>query len=56
MNQEKMNIDSQIEYTGAGSAYRVMQWHKKQERDASGQIPVIIKIDPNEGKKKNKIN
>ncbi len=51
-----MNNGSKDEYTGAGSAYRLMQWHKRQEKDASGQIPVCIKIDPVESKKKNKIN
>lgn len=39
------------EYTGAGSAYQVFEWHQKQQKDASGIIPVCIKPEPIKSKK-----
>ncbi len=54
------NSDKKIfenEFTGAGSTYRVFQWHKKQEQDASGQIPFCIKPEPvNDRKNKKSLN
>lgn len=44
------------EFTGPGSVFKIFEWHKRQERDASGKIITVIKPDPNETKKKNTIN
>ena len=30
------------EFTGAGSAYRVIETYKKGELDASGRVPVFV--------------
>ena len=39
------------EYTRAGSAYQVFKWYEKQQKDASGNIPVCIKPEPVKSKK-----
>lgn len=43
------------EFTGAGSAYRVFEQHKKNELNASGERPVFVIPDP-VVTKKNRIN
>jgi hypothetical protein len=34
------------EYTRAGSAYKVIEQYKKNQKNESGEIPVFIKLEP----------
>lgn len=40
--------------TRAGTIYKVFEWHGKQNLDASGNAPVIIKPEPKDEKKHKK--
>jgi hypothetical protein len=40
--------------TMTGTIYKVFEWHGKQNLDASGNAPVIIKPEPKDEKKHKK--
>lgn len=40
------------EYKSPGSVYAIFEWHAKQELNASGDIPVFMKPEVVEKKKK----
>ena len=44
------------EFTGAGSAYRVVETYKKSELDASGQKPAFVAPEVIQKKKARSIN
>jgi hypothetical protein len=39
-----------------GSIERIFELHKNNEKNEKGEIPVIIKLEPEENKKKRSIN
>ena len=44
------------EFTGPGSAYKVINQYNKNMADKSSMLPIIIKPDENKKKNKNRIN
>ena len=49
MNNEVSSVNDPkpyTEFTGPGSAYKVMEEYKKTQCNASGEIPVFVKPDP----------